>query len=369
VLQPTSYCNLNCRYCYLPNRQDTSKMSLAVLRSVLKKVLESRLTDERLMLLWHAGEPLVAGLPFYREAVAFTDSYRGGRVRVEHAIQTNGTLLTDEWCDFFKKNEFHVGVSLDGPRFLHDAERHNWSGRGSFEAVMSGIHRLQDHGVEFGILGVLTQRSLPYATELYDFYKSLHPASVGFNIEEAENAHTCSDFSATEFTSVRRAYRAFIDKMIQRVLLDPEPLVIREIDRSLKAVMRLRQDRTYVYEPLEAATFRMITVLLDGSVSPYSPELAGSINNQYHNFKIGNLVDDSLESIHEMLLRSDLCRDVNESRQRCQHSCSYFQLCGGAYFSNKLSENGSLLSTETLSCRLHSQVILDAFADSMATPT
>lgn len=338
-------------------------MSPNVLESAIKKILSSPLTGSRLMILWHAGEPLTAGLSFYEHAVAVVNHYKPDTMRVEHSIQTNATILTNDWCRFLRQNEFHVGVSLDGPQVLHDKHRLSWANKGSFQRVMAGISKLQDHSIEFGILAVLTVDSLAYADEIYDFFKSLGPASVGFNVEEIENLNTSSTFEAVDFSEIRAGYYSFFARLIELVQADPKPLKIREIEKLLKATVRIRRDPAYVYEPLEASPFRMLTILHNGDVTPYNPEFAGIKSALYHDFNIGNICDESLEHIAHTFEASMLKSDAQTSRDLCKSRCQYFQLCGGTYFSNKWSENGSLLAHETLACRLHSQTIIDAFLD------
>lgn len=163
-------------------------MPSLILESAIQKVLGSALTDSRLMMLWHAGEPLAAGLPFYERAVSLVDQYKPDHIAVQHSIQTNATLLTDEWCEFLRRSKFHVGVSVDGPQFLHDKYRQNWAGHGTFAQTMAGIAKLRQHEIEFGIIAVVTVDSLVHGDAIYDFLKSLGPSSIGFNVEEIEHA-------------------------------------------------------------------------------------------------------------------------------------------------------------------------------------
>lgn len=110
----------------------------------------------------------------------------------------------------------------------------------------------------------------------------------------------------------------------------------------------------------------MITILHNGDVTPYSPEFAGSKSELYGDFKIGNILEQSLEEIAHTLEASLLRTHVKESRDACRFRCKYFQLCGGAYFSNKWWENGSLLIPETQACKLHSQAVIEAFVETIA---
>src|SRR3954454_3780233 len=139
VLQPTSLCNLNCRYCYVPERMNASVMDDQTLELAIGKVLRSSLTAPSVEFLWHAGEPLTVGMGFYRRACDFVKMHNQRQLRVRQTIQTNATLIDRDWCQFFADEKFGLGVSVDGPEFLHDKQRSNWSGRGSHKKVMRGI--------------------------------------------------------------------------------------------------------------------------------------------------------------------------------------------------------------------------------------
>lgn len=307
---------------------------------------------------------MIAGLPFYEEALLFIESYKSSDQIVEHSIQTNATLLTDEWCKFLKEKQFHVGVSLDGPEFLHDEQRVDWNNRGSFHRVIAGINKLRKHEIEFGVLAVLSAASLTHPDEIYDFFKNIGAASVGFNVEEAEHMHTTNSLAQRDcFQDTRDVYYRFFARLIDRVRNDPQPLKIREIERLLKTALRVKNDRSYAYEPLEAAPFRMITILRNGDVSAFSPEFAGDSATLYNDFNIGNICQEELEDIASKLATSLLNSHTQESRRLCQSKCKYYPMCGGTYFSNKWAENRALLTQETLACRLHSQAVIDAFLD------
>lgn len=123
IIQPTSFCNLNCRYCYVPFRQDHNFMSDEVLDSAIKLSLESPFLQNEVEFLYHAGEPLTVGIDFYKKAMQFIERYNSKNINVINNIQTNGVLLNDKWCTFLKDYHFKVGISIDGPEFLHDKNR------------------------------------------------------------------------------------------------------------------------------------------------------------------------------------------------------------------------------------------------------
>src|SRR4051794_15976841 len=115
VLQPTPFCNINCSYCYLPDRQSTKRMSPATLEQTFAWVFASGLVQAPFTLLWHAGEPLVMPIAFYEEASRLLERHNTQNITVHQSLQTNATLLDADWCDFIRRHDIHVGVSVDGP--------------------------------------------------------------------------------------------------------------------------------------------------------------------------------------------------------------------------------------------------------------
>ena len=179
VLQPTPFCNINCSYCYLPDRQSTKKMSAETLRQVLDWVFSSGLAREPFSLLWHAGEPLVMTVEFYEEAVALLGQANRGGLTVYQSFQTNATLIDARWCDFFLRHDVRVGVSVDGPDFLHERHRSTRQGRGTLRRVLEGIDLLNARAIPFHVITVLTADSLDYPDELFDFYTAHGIRRVG----------------------------------------------------------------------------------------------------------------------------------------------------------------------------------------------
>ena len=141
VLQPTAFCNINCSYCYLPDRDNRHVLAPSTVTRLFTELFASGWAAPHLTVVWHAGEPLVVPVAFYREAFAAIERLRPPSVAVRHAFQTNGMLIDDGWCALFRDWEVGVGVSLDGPRELHDANRKTRSGAGTFDRTVAGIRR------------------------------------------------------------------------------------------------------------------------------------------------------------------------------------------------------------------------------------
>src|SRR5262249_23185036 len=144
VIQPTPYCNINCTYCYLPNRNDQAVIEQVTLSNLFAKLFASGWTAPQVNVIWHAGEPLVLPIDFYRKAFATIERMRPGNVDILHSFQTNGMLITPAWCDFFIESAIDVGVSIDGPRHLHDLKRVTRSRRGTFDKTLAGIRLLRE---------------------------------------------------------------------------------------------------------------------------------------------------------------------------------------------------------------------------------
>ena len=151
IIQPTPFCNINCSYCYLPDRSNKHVLSQATVTRLFTELFASGWTNPELTILWHAGEPLAVPISFYREAFATIERLRpkdGPRpVVVKHSFQTNGMLITDAWCDLFKEWNVGIGVSIDGPRELHDFHRKTRSGAVKWSRLSEQIFRVDKWSV------------------------------------------------------------------------------------------------------------------------------------------------------------------------------------------------------------------------------
>lgn len=170
-------CNLRCAYCYYAGKetllgQGAGRMSHEVLEAYIERSLAMHGRDAVVEFAWHGGEPILAGLSFYEEAVRLERKHGRGRL-VRNSMQTNATLLTDAWCRFFRDNDFAIGVSIDGPEALHNACRKGADGSGSFEAVMAGVRLLERHRVPFAALTTINRFNMEHPLEVYRFLREL----------------------------------------------------------------------------------------------------------------------------------------------------------------------------------------------------
>ncbi len=178
MLKPAgALCNLACDYCYYLEKaklyQESPKhvMSDELLEKFIEEYVNSQ-TMQEVLFTWHGGETLMRPLSFYRKAQALQKKYAKGR-QISNCLQTNGTLLTDEWCRFFHDNQWLVGISIDGPQEFHDEYRRNRQGRPSFVKVMQGINLLKKHNVEWNAMAVVNDYNADYPLEFYHFFKEL----------------------------------------------------------------------------------------------------------------------------------------------------------------------------------------------------
>jgi uncharacterized protein len=154
-------------------------MSDELLERFIKQYLESNSAPE-VFFTWHGGETMMRNISFYEKAIELQKKYGKGR-RIENSLQTNGTLFTDEWCRFFKQNNFLIGISVDGPQHCHDIYRRDIKGRPSFFKVMEGVSLLKKHRVDFNIMGVVNDYNVDYPLEFYNFFKSIECTFIQFS--------------------------------------------------------------------------------------------------------------------------------------------------------------------------------------------
>ena len=185
MLKPVgAACNLACDYCYYLEKSNLYKqqshriMTDELLERFIKEYIEAQTMNE-VLFTWHGGEPTLRPLSFYQKAVALQQKYARGR-RIDNALQTNGTLLTDEWCRFLKANNWLVGISIDGPAEFHDRYRRDNRGEPSFEKVMNGIRLLQKHGVEWNAMAVVNRYNADHPKAFYDFFKRINCQFIQF---------------------------------------------------------------------------------------------------------------------------------------------------------------------------------------------
>jgi uncharacterized protein len=176
LAKPTgAICNLGCEYCFFLEKEQfypgsRFKMSDELLETHIRQLIESH-RGNQVTVAWQGGEPMMRGIDFFRRAVEYQETYKKPGMTFENTIQTNGTLLTDPWCEFLRENEYLVGISIDGPRELHDHYRVDKRGRPTFDKVMRGLRLLQKHGVQYNVLTTVNNFNGDHPLEVYRFLR------------------------------------------------------------------------------------------------------------------------------------------------------------------------------------------------------
>ena len=186
MLKPAgSLCNLRCKYCYylekrkLYQQNPNNIISDHMLEKFIKEYIEAQTTPQ-VLFTWHGGETLMRPIAFYKRALELQRIYGRGR-QIDNCIQTNGTLITDKWCEFFKENNFLVGVSIDGPQEFHDEYRRTSMGQPTFLKVMAGIKLLNKHKVEWNALAVVNDFNADYPLDFYNFFRDIECRYIQFS--------------------------------------------------------------------------------------------------------------------------------------------------------------------------------------------
>lgn len=331
LIKPSSAnCNMDCRYCFYKQlcsgREEYSKgfMSEETLEKLVQQAIDY--AEGYLAFAFQGGEPTLAGLDFFRRAVALQKKYNTKQLIIENTIQTNGLFLDDEWAKFLVENDFLVGLSLDGPRKIHDYHRKDLSGKDTFERVMHTLELLKWHGISYNILSVITNESVEKATYLYKFYKRNHVAFVQLipcmdekcrrrqNITEGkENLHQ------DRFAVDAKRYGKFLTELFDlwyEDFLNGDPMEIRMFSNLVQMAAGYPAEQC----GMSGCCQCYFVVEGDGSVYPCDFYCMDK-------WKLG-----SVEDSFQKLLESERAKQfVNCSRplaEKCQ-ICPYFSLCRG----------------------------------------
>lgn len=354
VIQPTPFCNINCDYCYLPARDDRRRMSLETLEAAFRRVFESGLAGSELSVVWHAGEPLVLPLEWYADAFAVIDGVRPDGAHVRHSMQTNATLIDRRWCAFFADHAINIGLSIDGPAWLHDRYRKTRAGQGTHARAMRGLYALHAACLPFHVICVLTRESLAHPDAIFDFFADLGVRDLCFNVEEIEAANVRSSLA---FAGVEAVFRSFFERMVERVRTAPGGMRVREIDDVLAALRH--SDFGRFTSNSQNTPFQIVSIAWDGRIGTFSPELLGWCHQRYGAFTFGDVATHTLTDVAVDERFQSIAADIAAGVEACRRTCPYFAFCRGGAPANKLAENGTFTSTETLYCRLTQKIVIE----------
>jgi len=375
VVQATSFCNMNCRYCYLTEetRKTTDKISLPQIESYFSKIFQSRFLADRIVVSWHSGEPLVLGTDYYEAAfkciTRIADDICDSPVEILHDFQSNGTLIDEKWCRFFRKysKTVTVGISCDGPSTMHDFCRLDWKGSGTFDKTLRGIDLLIEHDIKFGLIAVVTPHALTDPDTFFEFFYGYRKHISEFRFNLLDQFTESGEFS---YENSRSQYYSFLKRVLDRIdALDDgdELLNIKNFSYFYNRVFSSREERQKQTAAHMCQPFRAFNIATNGDVSTFyagvSVDECQDIYGDKNGLVIGNLNDDDLDTIAASSKAATIVRDFRHSHAVCEQSCPYFELCPGGYNLIKYNRYGRFDVAETPECRLQVQTFTNALLD------
>jgi uncharacterized protein len=318
LLKPVGdHCNLRCTYCYEIQRLQGSHekvMSTDMLRGYLENILGNGSSVSDIFI--HGGEPLLAGLPFFRQFIEILRAM-GRYESLSLGVQTNATLLDEEWIAFFKEHGFHLGISLDGDRAINDRYRIDHKGRGSYDKVVEGIRLLQRHGIEFGVISVVsteTAREPGSAARILE-----HHVGLGLKYIDIHPAFTPKDTSgdSAECNLSREEYARFMGELAEAWIGCSEPDVhLRCMEDLLQNLSEVKSNSCY------AAGLCTSIVGIDpsGAVSPCTRPFR-------QRYVFGNMGEMTLEALEQTRAYQQFVADEQQG-QALTRNCEWADLCG-----------------------------------------
>jgi uncharacterized protein len=301
----------------------------------------------RFSVVWHGGEPLATGRDHLAALLAPFDP------DIEHHVQTNATLIDDDWCEFLSAHQVRVSVSVDGPAAFN-GDRVTRGGRPAYDRIVRGIDTLRRHGIPFSALCVVSDPRPGVAAELYAYFLELGCEVLGINVEEREGVNTRANrHPAADVT-------AFWAELLGAWRNDPR-IHLREVEWSLRYVAAVLDGTADDLLPRRLDPIP--TVAHDGSVVLLSPELAGFHDARYGDFTSGNVLATPLGEILAGAAATPWIAEFLRGVEGCRQSCPYFGFCGGAHAANRYFEHGRFDGTETDHCRNSKIRLLEGVLD------
>jgi uncharacterized protein len=319
-------CNLKCKYCWF-NPLDQSKVELMPPELLEKLVQDYARADDSgsYQFIWHGGEPLMAGRQFFETALELQEKYMPDSP-VKNVIQTNGTMLTQEWASFFAEHKFKVGVSIDGPKELHDSNRITPRGLGSHERIMENLVRARELGLRFSVIATISKANVECPDQIFRFFADNAITSFGFNmVFELDPSGKPMPYSISN-----DEYANFQNQIFDLWLLEDDSRIrVRHIDSIIHGMLGLPV-RSCIYA---GTCERFLSISSNGDVYPCE-RLTDSA-------RLGNLYEKSMSAIvasaeygrHSQMTRA-LPQDCQECRflRICRNGCTHHRTSGKLYF-------------------------------------
>jgi uncharacterized protein len=330
-----SSCNLDCAYCYYLDKAPTiyencqPVMSPELLEEYIRQYIGANEVPE-VTFVWHGGEPLLAGIDFYRRAIEFQRKYAAGKTII-NSLQTNGTLINADWCNFFREHRFLIGLSVDGPRKIHDTYRVNKAGRPTFDKVMAAVRQMTQYGVEYNTLSVVNNLSEGRGVEVYSFLKSIGSRFMQFlpaleyMMPEDKGGRPVIVSPGTE-GSVRApwsvspsGYGQFLTDIFDEwVLNDVGKYFVQVFDMTLVQWVGAKPGLCVYSETCG-----------DALVVEHNGDVYSCDHFVYPQYKLGNIMEEDLVSLYRSPKQFEFGIDKRNTLPRFCLGCRYYFACRG----------------------------------------
>jgi len=322
-------CNLQCKYCYYLEKAslypETSdfRMKEETLEEFIRQYIEAQ-PGPVVQFAWQGGEPTLRGLDFYEKAVELQKKYLPRGWQCRNAFQTNGILLNDEWCEFFKENDFLVGLSLDGPAWIHDIYRKDKKSNPTHEGVLRGLHLLQKHSVEYNVLCVVHKANVEHPLEVYRFFKAEGVAFIQF-IPLVE--HIGGGKVSPRSVSGEEYGRFLIEIFDEWVLKDIGDIFIQIFEETIGAWAGYRASLCIFSEICGRAP-----------VMEHNGDLYSCDHFVYPEYKLGNIREDSIKNLVNSPQQKRFGFSKKDTLPKVCRKCNVRFICNGGCFKNRIIE-------------------------------
>lgn len=329
IFKLTDFCNLGCSYCYRGSNEEKPKdvMSNELIEMTIEKYIlfkkETGHTNEPLVLVWHGGEPLTAGIEKFKDILSIEEKLKVKYgAEFMNSVQTNGTLINDDFATFFKANNFIVGFSLDGPKFIQDLNRYNKNGKSSFEATMRGIRTVKGKDIHVNAISVISSESVNSVEEIYTFMRDAGVDTVDF---------IPSFYYNTEVTLSPEKYTEFMLTVLELWGKDEfKPLKIRFLNDVYRRVIHRYDNKALLVEcELAGCCGQNFSVGVNGEIFPC--ECLTPIGS----FKLGNIRDKSFSELIKTDSFKQMVMEFNSIPDEC-YKCDVLDLCRGGCLNRRL---------------------------------
>lgn len=334
IVEVTTCCNYHCTYCYVEADASGEEMTLETLRATIQKLL-STVDHSAIRFIWHGGEPLLRGLEFFEHVVALQEELNVQGKTCINAIQTNGSLLNGEIVDFFKRNSFQVGLSLDGPREVNDATRKRAQDCGTYDTTVEKIRLLQENGLSTGAIATITKHNYHYPAELYRLFKE---KNIHMKLGQLRNSGRAKSRGG-ELRLLPKEYGEFATQLFDIWLRDRENVIgISPFESIVQSIVKSGE------RPVECIHAGRCHDKFVG-ISPNGDVYPCGLYQGYKDFCYGNIHDLSLDEIEETSVYETLELRQEVINHLCGE-CIFFEYCHGGCPFSALCNNGDILSKD-----------------------